>query len=144
MACISHQLRDAGPLVQLILRIPTMFWSVQAALGIPDEIGLFSPPGLPFCQIIELAILVFMHGMIIFVYASVKCNQIHEKIPRSAEFSRYWMAGAVVTVIVWFDVMMVSLLQLIQGVRNNNNVLMVVCQIRGFESEACVQDNLIQ
>lgn len=59
MACTSSDVsNNSGPLLQQILRIPTLLWSIQHGLGISHTVGLFSPPNLPFCQLLELVALV--------------------------------------------------------------------------------------
>lgn len=144
MSCASHELRDAGPLVQLILRIPTILWSVQAALGIPDEIGLFSPPDLPLCQLVELTVLTVVHGLRIFLYPSFKCNWIKGKKPGSVERNRYWIASAGFTVYMWLELMVVSLLHHAPPPRNKYTLLMLIYQVRYLESRACLQDSGIE
>lgn len=61
MTCGDH-LTNPGPLVQFVLRIATICHSLQASLGIPDSIGLFSPPDQPICQLIEVSVRTFYHG----------------------------------------------------------------------------------
>ena len=132
MACASSNLSNPGPLLQLILRIPTMLWSIQAGLGIPDAVGLFSPPDLPFCQLVEFALLTFAHGMRILIHPSFKCNWRNGKRPGPVERSRYLLFSACITVVIWIEVIGVSLLSYAPWLRNDIDMLMLYLSVSIF------------
>lgn len=125
MACASNSFRDPSELLELILRIPTALWSIQAWLGIPDAIGLFSPPDLPFCQLFELGTLMVIHGLRILAYPSFKFNWIKGRVPGPSERNRYWLASAGFTVGIWIYAIIVRLVSHAPGPRNDTDVLVL-------------------
>ncbi|KAG9254895.1 uncharacterized protein F5Z01DRAFT_58041 [Emericellopsis atlantica] len=103
MDCASTKVSNSGPLIQLILRIPTLLWSIQAWLGVPDSIGLFSPPDLAFCQMGELLSLTIVHGLRLALHPSFKINWINGKRPGPIERRRYYLFSVGLTVALWME-----------------------------------------
>jgi hypothetical protein len=85
-----------------------MLWSIQAWLGILDAVGLFSPPDLPFCQLVELALLTFTHGLRTLIHPCFECNWINGKRPGPEERRRFLLGSIFFTVLTWLDAIFVS------------------------------------
>lgn len=127
MACASpnRNFGDQVPLFQLILRIPTLLWSVQAGLGIPDAVGLFSPPDLPLCQFMEITYLSVIHGLVLLMNPSFKFNWTDGKRPDHIARRRHLILVVGVTVCLWVAMMGVSPPTYDPWLRNDFGMLML-------------------
>lgn len=118
MMCASHKLSNLstpGSLLELILCIPTLLWSIQAWLGIPDAVGLFSPPDLPFCQLYEVVLLTIVHVGLFSLHPSFKHNWMKGKRPRPDQVTRHWLVTVGFTITIWMEMIGVSIQSMLQG-----------------------------
>lgn len=106
MSCPQNQITRMAPSTCFLFEAANAGHAMQAWLGIPDSLGLFSSSELPFCQLVEMCLLILAHG-ILSVWFPFGPFLIREK-SKTPHANKLAWAVTLVTGVIWIQMPYVS------------------------------------